>query len=190
MGCGGLPREGGNGGGWLELGAENGFLVPWYYVAQIGEREMDEAVVQPRCLLRSCVGSRLECFHSVVQMSHSVVQMSCVCDGVRHWMVPRVAALLACAKSLWHSEVQSILCTARDEGDQQELGFDAGHLHGQWWYTGGRIVPGVPMISTFEVVPVYSFLYLTATTENANILKRPAFSPQSPASLLQSKDDT
>lgn len=96
----------------------------------------------------------------------------------------------------WHvpSHFGTVKCSqfyaARDEGEQQELGFDAGHLHGQWWYTGGRIVAGVPMISTFEVVPVYSFLYLMATAENTNILKRPAFSPQSPVSLLQSKDDT
>lgn len=63
-----------------------------------------------------------------------------------------------------------------------------------WWYTEvrnkRRVRARVPMISTLELVPVYSFPYLMVTTENVNILKRLAFSSESPVSSLQSQDDT
>lgn len=51
-----------------------------------------------------------------------------------------------------------------------------------------RIGVQVRMISRPELVPVFSFFHLMATTENSNILKRLAFSSQSPMSLPQSKD--
>lgn len=45
------------------------------------------------CVVGSCGGSDLMLVQVKFFYPQAVVQMPCVCNGVRHWMVPRVAAV-------------------------------------------------------------------------------------------------